>query len=94
MDLIDDEQNRRSIQVIRSVSSTHDEHKCTDIEPLMRVEWLDDAMQAERKKMRDEDESGIGSQRHCHYEESKIGLKRPLVDSNFDESFNTKKCRT
>jgi hypothetical protein len=59
----------------------------------MRVEWLDDAMQAERKKMIDEDERGTSSQQQSRYSEGNIGQKRPLVDSNFDQSFNAKKCR-
>jgi len=94
--ITDDEQNRKSLQIIRSISNINndDNNTGTDIEPSMRVEWLDDAMQAERKKMIDEDEHGISSQQQIRYGESKVGQKRPLVDSNFDKSFNAKKCRT
>jgi hypothetical protein len=88
----DDEQNRKAIQIIRSISNINNDKNHTNIEPSMRVEWLDDAMQAERKKMIDEDEHGIGSQQSRHGE-SNTGKKRPLVDSNFDQSFNAKKCR-
>ncbi|CAF3385095.1 unnamed protein product [Rotaria sp. Silwood1] len=91
----DDEQNKKSLQIIRSISNINNNNNHDkDIEPSMRVEWLDDAMQAERKKMIDEDEHGISSQQQLLCGESKIGLKRPLVDSNFDQSFNAKKYRT
>ncbi|CAF0743120.1 unnamed protein product [Rotaria sordida] len=92
----DDEQNKKSLQIIRSISNINynNTNNGTNIEPSMRVEWLDDAMQAERKKMIDEDEHGISSQQQSLCEESKIVLKRPLVDSNFNQSFNAKKCRT
>jgi hypothetical protein len=90
----DDEQNRKSLQIIRSISNLNNDIKNTDIGPSMRVEWLDDAMQAERKKMIDEDERGISSQQQSRCGESNISQKRPLVDSNFEQSFNAKKCRT
>jgi hypothetical protein len=90
----DDEQNRKSLQIIRSISNLNNDIKNTDIGLSMRVEWLDDAMQAERKKMIDEDERGISSQQQSRCGESNIGQKRPLVDSNFEQSFNAKKCRT
>jgi hypothetical protein len=89
----DDEQSRKSIQIIRSISNINNDNHQTDVEPSMRVEWLDDAMRAERKKMIDEDEHGVSSQQQLRYGESNIGQKRPLVDSNFDQSFNAKKCR-
>ncbi|CAF1217999.1 unnamed protein product [Adineta steineri] len=89
----DDEQNRKSIQIIRSISNITDDNIHTDIEQSMRVEWLDDAMQAERKKMIDEDENGTSSQQQIQSGEAQIRQKRPLVDSNFDHSFNKKKCR-
>jgi len=93
--ITDDEQNRKSLQIIRSISNINndDNNTGTDIEPSMRVEWLDDAMQAERKKMVDEDEHGISSQQQSRCSQTNIGQKRPLVDSNFDQSFNAKKCR-
>ncbi|CAF2985643.1 unnamed protein product [Rotaria sp. Silwood2] len=97
--ITDDEQNKKSLKIIRSISNinnnnNNNNNNGTGIEPSMRVEWLDDAMQAERKKMVDEDEHGVSSQQQLLCGESKIGLKRPLVDSNFDQSFNAKKCRT
>ncbi|UJR35468.1 hypothetical protein I4U23_028224 [Adineta vaga] len=93
--IIDDEQNKKSLSIIRSISNMNNSHNNTDVEPSMRVEWLDDAMQAERQKMIDEDEHGTSSQQqHLRCSEVKVGKKRPLVDSNFDQSFNAKKCRT
>lgn len=90
----DDEQNKKSLQIIRSISNINNDNKHgSDIEPSMRVEWLDDAMQAERKKMIDEDEHSINSQQQLRCGETNLGQKRPLVDSNFDQSFNAKKCR-
>ena len=89
--ITDDEQNKKSLQIIRSISQINHDNIGTDIEPSMRVEWLDDAMQAERKKMIDEDERGISSQQQSRCSETNIGQKRPLVDSNFDQSFNAKK---
>jgi len=91
--IIDDEQNKKSLQIIRSINNINNDNNSTDIESSMRVEWLDDAMQAERKKMIDEDEHGVNSQQQSRYGEINIGQKRPLVDSNFDQSFNAKKCR-
>jgi hypothetical protein len=91
--ITDDEQNKKSLQIIRSISQINHDNIGTDIEPSMRVEWLDDAMQAERKKMVDEDEHGISSQQQSRCSQTNIGQKRPLVDSNFDQSFNAKKCR-
>jgi len=91
--IIDDEPNKKSLQIIRSINNINNDNNSTDIEPSMRVEWLDDAMQAERKKMIDEDEHGVNSQQQSRYGEINIGQKRPLVDSNFDQSFNAKKCR-
>jgi hypothetical protein len=91
--ITDDEQNKKSLQIIRSINNINNHNVGIVIEPSMRVEWLDDAMQAERKKMIDEDEHGISSQQQSRYGESNIGKKRPLVDSNFDQSFNAKKCR-
>ena len=96
--IVDDEQTKKSLPVIRSISNMKNDHNNnidTDIEPSMRVEWLDDAMQAERQKMIDEDEHGASSQqKQLRSDEAKTGKKRPLVDSNFDQSFNAKKCRT
>jgi hypothetical protein len=92
--ITDDEQNKKPLQIIRSISNINNDIKSADIESSMRVEWLDDAMQAERKKMIDEDERGTSSQQQLRYGESNIGQKRPLVDSNFDQSFKAKKCRT
>ena len=91
--LTDDEQNRKSLQIIRSIGNMNNDNHESNVEPSMRVEWLDDAMRAERKKMIDEDEHGVSSQSQSKYSESNHGQKRPLVDSNFDQSFNTKKCR-
>ncbi len=91
--ITDDEQNKKSLQIIRSISNINNDNNDRDIEPSMRIEWLDDAMQAERKKMIDEDELGVSSQQQSRYGGSNIGQKRPLVDSNFDHSFNAKKCR-
>lgn len=87
----DDEQNRKSLHIIRSINHHNNENIDKDIEPSMRVEWLDDAMQAERKKIKDEDEHG--SQQQIRSTDSHIGQKRPLIDSNFDQYFNSKKCR-
>jgi hypothetical protein len=92
--ITDDEQNKKPLQIIRSISNINNDIKSADIESSMRVEWLDDAMQAERKKMIDEDERGTSSQQQLRCGESNIGQKRPLVDSNFDQSFKAKKCRT
>jgi hypothetical protein len=91
--ITDDEQNRKSLQIIRSIGNINNDNHEPDVEPSMRVEWLDDAMRAERKKMIDEDEHGVSSQSQPKYSESNHGQKRPLVDSNFDQSFNAKKCR-
>ncbi|CAM4793373.1 unnamed protein product [Rotaria magnacalcarata] len=94
--ITDDAQNKKSLQIIRSISNMNNNsyHNVPNIEPSMRVEWLDDAMQAERKKMIDEDEHGVSSQPKSQYEETKLGLKRPLVDINSHQSFNSKKFRT
>ncbi|CAF0863878.1 unnamed protein product [Adineta ricciae] len=96
--IVDDEQTKKSLPVIRSISNMKNDHNNnidTDIEPSMRVEWLDDAMQAERQKMIDEDEHNASSQqKQLRSGEAKTGKKRPLIDSNFDQSFNAKKCRT
>jgi hypothetical protein len=91
--ITDDEQNRKSFQIIRSISNIKNDNHQTDVESSMRVEWLDDAMRAERKKMIDEDEHGVNSQQQSKYGESNIGQKRPLVDSNFDQYLHAKKCR-
>ena len=91
----DEEQNRKSLPMIRSLNNINHENVNPDLEPSMRVEWLDDAMRAERKKMIDEDESNVNSQQAslARCSQLNIGQKRPLVDSNFDQSFNPKKCR-
>lgn len=95
--ITDDEQNKKSLPIIRSISNINNNHTnnedATKIEPSMRIEWLDDAMKAERKKMIDEDERGISSQQQSIHEETPTTLKRPLVDSNFDKPYNAKKCR-
>ena len=91
--IIDEEQNRKSLPMIRSIGNMNNENSTREIEPSMRVEWLDDAMRAERKKMIDEDEFSVSSQQQSRCSQLNIGQKRPLVDSNFDQSFNTKKCR-
>ena len=94
--ITEDEQNRKSLQIIRSISNinkNNNDNNGTDIKTSMRVEWLDDAMQAERKKMIDEDEYGISSQQQMRSGDINTGQKRPLVDSNFDQSFNAKKSR-
>lgn len=91
--MIDEEQNRKSLPMIRSIGNMNSGNSPTEIESSsMRVEWLDDAMRAERKKMNDEDEFNVHSQQ-SRSSQLNIGQKRPLVDSNFDQSFNTKKCR-
>lgn len=96
--IVDEEQTKKSLPVIRSISNMKNDHNNnidTDIEPSMRVEWLDDAMQAERQKMVEEDEHGASSQqKQLRGDEAKTGKKRPLIDSNFDQSCNAKKCRT
>ena len=90
----DDESNRISRRTLPSISSMNNTHDhCTTVESSMRVEWLDDAMQAERKKIIDEDESGASSQKQSQRGEANAGHKRPLVDSNFDSNFNAKKIR-
>lgn len=95
--ITDDEQNKKSLQIFRSISNINNNTSHSsdpDIESSMRVEWLDDAMQAERKKMIDEDEHGISSQQQTLSGDSKHGLKRSLVDSNSNHSYNSKKIRT
>jgi len=91
----DDESNRKSLSKIRSISNnlnTNQSHDTT--EPSMRVEWLDDAMQAERKKITDEDECTSNSQNQSQSQNQKRnGQKRPLIDSNSEQSFKNKKSR-
>jgi hypothetical protein len=89
----DEEPTRKSLPIIRSISKTHHGDHYENHESLMRVEWLDDAMQAERKKIIDEDERGTLSQPVIRNGQANTGQKRPLVDSNFDQSFNAKKSR-
>ena len=90
----DDESNRPSRRLIASISSMNQtSDQCTTVESSMRVEWLDDAMQAERKKIIDEDESGASSQKQSQCGEANAGHKRALVDSNFDSNFHAKKIR-
>ena len=90
----DDESNRPSRRMLASISSMNQTNdQCTTVESSMRVEWLDDAMQAERKKIIDEDESGASSQKLSHCAEANAGHKRPLVDSHFDSNSNAKKIR-
>jgi len=86
----DDEHNRKSLHMIRSINHHNNANGDEDIEPSMRVEWLDDAMQAERQKIRDEDEHG--SQQSTN---SPSGQKRTRSDSNFDNQYfqSKKKCR-
>ena len=85
----DDESNRKSLTKIRSISNLNSYPSHDPTEPSMRVEWLDDAMQAERKKMIDEDESNPNSQGS----QMRHGQKRPLVDSNGDQPFKSKRSR-
>ena len=92
--VVDEEPTRKSLPIIRSMSKTHHGDHHENHESLMRVEWLDDAMQAERKKIIDEDEYGTLSQPNIRSGPASTGQKRPLVDSNFDQSFNAKKSRT
>ena len=90
----DNKRNAKSFSIIPSNNKITN-NNVIDIESSMRVEWLDDEMQAERRKIIDEDEYIFNNnQQQSQYEEPNTGLKRPLVDSNLDYSFNAKKCRT
>ena len=89
----DEETTRKSLPTFRSVTTTNTNKEENDSEPTMRVEWLDDAMQAERQKIVDEDESNANSQRIIRNESSSLAKKRHLVESNCDRSFNAKKSR-
>jgi hypothetical protein len=90
--ITDDESNRKSLPIIRSVSNMTSRHDHVPNEPLMRVEWLDDAMQVERQKMIDEDEQCCGnSQSQGRTVQSKAGQKRPLVETNIEQCLNSKK---
>lgn len=87
--ITDDELCRKSLPKLRSINNMNNDQNENNDEPSMRVEWLDDAMQAERRKIVDEDEFNVNSQ-----QSSGSRQKRPLVDSNFDQSLNRKKSRT
>lgn len=94
--IMEDEPNRKSLVKIRSMNSMHSHQQKNIEEPSMRVEWLDDAMQAERKKMIDEDEFSASSQNQSQHTPNGsvvIGQKRPLIDSNVDLPFKSKKSR-
>jgi len=98
--IIDDDQKKKSLPLVRSISNISNYTKEEPLIPQisMRVEWLDDAMQAERKKMIDEEESNEFSQQQ-HYQGSSITTqKRRFIESDESQtstiSFNVKKFRT
>jgi hypothetical protein len=86
---------RKSLPKLRSLSNITHMNESTANEPLMRVEWLDDAMQAERKKIIDEDERGVPSHSQSRTDSTSHthGQKRSRPESAMHQSFNAKKSR-